>query len=48
MQKEFRYTGIAQNGKAIQGVVIASNKSRAKQLIRDIEEKQNFTVNKIE
>jgi len=48
MQKEYRYTGISQNGKAIQGVVIASNKSRAKKLIREIEEKQNFTVNKID
>ncbi|MBN2017521.1 MAG: type II secretion system F family protein [Candidatus Cloacimonetes bacterium] len=48
MLKEFRYTGINQVDSPVQGVVLASNSTSAKKLIRDIELKQNITVNKID
>ncbi len=48
MLKEFRYTGINQAGNPVQGVVLASNKSNAKKLIRETEIKQNISVNQID
>jgi len=48
MLKEFRYTGINQAGKSVQGVVLASNKSNAKKLVRETEIKQNISVNQID
>jgi len=48
MLKEFRYTGINQAGKPVQGVVLAHNKSTAKKLIHNTEIKQNISVNQID
>jgi len=48
MIKEFRYTGINEVGNPVQGVVLAHNKQKAKNIIHDIEIKQNITVNQID
>lgn len=47
MQKEFRYQGVSLNGKPVQGVVLAHNKSKAKQLIKKIASKHRIKINAI-
>ncbi|MCK4339431.1 MAG: type II secretion system F family protein [Candidatus Cloacimonetes bacterium] len=47
MQKEFRYRGVTFNNKPVQGVVLAHNKSKAKQLIKQIATKHRIKINVI-
>ena len=47
MQKEFRYHGVTLNGRPVQGVVLAHNKSKAKQLINKIATKHKIQVKTI-
>ena len=47
MQKEFRYQGVSLNGKPVQGLVLAHNKSKAKQLIKQIATKHRIRINSI-
>jgi len=47
MQYEFRYQGITSQGKGVQGIVLASTKRKAKQLIDSIAKKHRIRINSI-
>ena len=47
MLNEFRYRGIAKNGQAIQGKVLAHSKSKAKKIILQLSEKHKLRINSI-
>ena len=47
MQYEFRYQGTTAQGKGIQGIVLASNKRKAKQIIDDFALKHRIKINSI-
>lgn len=48
MQYEFRYQGITLQGKAIQGIVLASSKGKAKKIIENFAEKHKIRINSIQ
>ncbi len=47
MLNEFRYQGISSNGNAVQGIVLAKNKSTAKKKILTLADKHNIRINSI-
>ena len=47
MQYEYRYQGITSQGKSIQGIVLASNKRSAKQMIDNFATKHKVRINSI-
>lgn len=47
MQYEFRYQGITAQGKGVQGIVLASNKRKAKQLIDNFAQKHKIRINSV-
>jgi type IV pilus assembly protein PilC len=44
MQKEYRYRCLAPNGKTVQGIVSASNKTKARQMVQKVAEKRNLKL----
>ena len=48
MQYEFRYQGITLQGKGVQGIVLASSKSKAKKIIDEFSEKHKIRINSIQ
>ena len=47
MLNEFRYQGVSASGKAVQGIVLAKNKSIAKKLISTLADKHKIRINSI-
>jgi type IV pilus assembly protein PilC len=47
MLKEYRYQGISLNGNTIQGIVLAHNNSKAKELIKGLASKHRLRINSI-
>lgn len=47
MQYEFRYQGITSQGKGIQGIVLASNKRKAKHIVDNFAKKHRIRINSI-
>ncbi|MCD4795956.1 MAG: type II secretion system F family protein [Candidatus Cloacimonetes bacterium] len=47
MLNEFRYQGVSFSGKAVQGIVLAKNKSTAKKLISTLADKHKIRINSI-
>ncbi len=47
MLTEYRYKGIAKNGKAIQGIVLAKSKGKAKKMINNLAHKHHLRINSI-
>ncbi len=47
MLNEYRYQGVSVNGKGVQGIVIARNKSNAKKIIKTLAEKHKLKINSI-
>lgn len=48
MLEEYRYQGITQTGKGVQGIVLARSKSIAKKLVDDVASKHNISINTIQ
>ena len=47
MQYEYRYQGVASTGKRVQGIVLASNKGKAKKLLTNFADKHKIKINTI-